>query len=462
MSATLKLILDERKRRAGIVHQAGEIVATAAKAGRPMNAEESEKWTKLHADAEGIRTSVERMEEQRRLELEVAQVQDTAPAGLIPGRELAGGHAEAQRGRVLRAWVRGPKACADLSSEDQVAAKRLGIDLGGTELRLRGFMPKAIRSPRRLEDLKEKAGAGILTAQESALFRTDAELRAEMTTATDPAAIPTGFVSAVEVAMIAEGGMREVARVVRTATGNDLPFPTVNDTGNTGELVAEAVAVAEQAAAISSLTIEAFTYSSKMIPLSLELLQDEAINIEQLVGELAGQRIARILNTHLTTGDGVAKPKGVVTAATLGKTFASNAAVTYLELLDLKHSVKAPYRRNARWMFRDSTLLALKKLVDSQNRPLWAAGIGEGSPDRLDGDPYTVNEDVAAIATVAKSILYGDFSKYLLRDVLDVQLVVLRERYAEKRVVGMFAFSRHDGDLLDAGTNPVKYGQHPV
>lgn len=457
---SLTLILDERKRRAALVAEAGKILSTAATAGRPMTAEESEKWQKMHDDAEGIRTTVERMEAQRNAEASLALVD---PAGrdtaLADPRELPAAHRAAQRARVLRSWLQGPKACAALSSEDQHAAKRMGIDLGGTELTLRGFMPTQLRSHKRLADLSERAQAGLLTDQEQAMFRTPGELRADMTTATDPAAIPTGFVSAVEVAMIAEGGMREVSQVIRTATGNDLPFPTVNDTGNTGELVAEAVAVAELAAAISSLTIEAFTYSSKMIPLSLELLQDEAVNIESLVGGLAGQRIARILNTHLTTGDGAAKPKGVVTAATLGKTFAAVAAVTYLELLDLKHSVTGPYRRNARWMFKDSTLLALKKLVDSQNRPLWAAGIGEGSPDLLDGDPYTTNEDMAALATGNKTILYGDFSKYLLRDVLDVQLVVLRERYAEKRVVGMFAFSRHDGDLLDAGTRPIKYGQ---
>jgi HK97 family phage major capsid protein len=54
-------------------------------------------------------------------------------------------------------------------------------------------------------------------------------------------------------------------------------------------------------------------------------------------------------------------------------------------------------------------------------------------------------------------MLYGALSKYQIRDVRDITLVRLDERYAELGVVAFLAFSRHDGDLLDAGTHPVKY-----
>jgi HK97 family phage major capsid protein len=60
-------------------------------------------------------------------------------------------------------------------------------------------------------------------------------------------------------------------------------------------------------------------------------------------------------------------------------------------------------------------------------------------------------------ATSVKSILFGDFSKYLIRDVADIRLVRMDERYADYDQVGFTAFMRSDGDLLDAGTHPVKY-----
>jgi HK97 family phage major capsid protein len=88
--------------------------------------------------------------------------------------------------------------------------------------------------------------------------------------------------------------------------------------------------------------------------------------------------------------------------------------------------------------------------------PLWRAGMTASEPDTIDGDPYTINQQVESGAA-KKAMLYGLLSKYLIRDVLDITLVRLDERYAELGVVAFLAFSRHDGDLLDAGTHPVKY-----
>jgi len=57
-------------------------------------------------------------------------------------------------------------------------------------------------------------------------------------------------------------------------------------------------------------------------------------------------------------------------------------------------------------------------------------------------------------------LLFGDFQKYIIRDVTGAEAgpVILRlnERYADYGQVGFFLFSRHDGDLLDAGTDPIR------
>jgi hypothetical protein len=60
----------------------------------------------------------------------------------------------------------------------------------------------------------------------------------------------------------------------------------------------------------------------------------------------------------------------------------------------------------------------------------------------------------------AKSMLFGDFSKYIIRDVREVELRRLDERFAVLGQVAFLAFARADGDLLDAGTHPVKYMRH--
>lgn len=347
MSVLLKSIKDKRAERATLVAQAGDILTSAATAGRSLTKEENDRWAKLHADADGLASSVQLMERQLEAEKSAAVLE---PGRTLPtGRELAGGHAEAQRGRVLRAWFGGRKSVEALSGEDQASAPRYGIDLGADRLVVRGFMPQQVRDRRRLESLKDLADAGMLTEQEQRAFCGDAELRADMTTSASSAIVPKSFMAAVEVAMLAFGGMREAANVIRTADGRDLPMPTINDTGNTGEQVDEAVAVAEKEVTVSSVTLKAFTFSSKMIPLSLELLQDEGVNIEALLGGIAGERIARILNNKFTLGAGTTTPKGVVVAATAsGVTTASPTAFTWDELLQLKHSVDPAYRSGGR------------------------------------------------------------------------------------------------------------------
>jgi len=99
----------------------------------------------------------------------------------------------------------------------------------------------------------------------------------------------------------------------------------------------------------------------------------------------------------------------------------------------------------------------LKKLKDGNSLPLWVPELAGGAPQTILGYRYTINNDVAAMAANAKSLLFGDFKKYVIRDVRGISLMRLAERYAEYRQVGFFAFSRHDGDLIDAGTHPIKY-----
>jgi HK97 family phage major capsid protein len=80
-----------------------------------------------------------------------------------------------------------------------------------------------------------------------------------------------------------------------------------------------------------------------------------------------------------------------------------------------------------------------------------------GMPDTILGRPYTINQDMPAATAGLKSVLYGDFSNYHIRDAGNVILLRLEERYADALQVGFLAFLRSDGDLIDAGTNPVKH-----
>jgi HK97 family phage major capsid protein len=175
--------------------------------------------------------------------------------------------------------------------------------------------------------------------------------------------IPQGFVYSLEQALLAYGGVRSVATVIRTDSGNALPYPTMNDTSNKGAILSEATTIgASVDPAFAQLTLNAFKYSSKPILMSYELTQDSAFDLGALVGDWLGTRIARIQNDHFTTGAGTTLPKGLTIAAVLGKAAASMTAIISDEVIDLIHSVDPAYRPNASFMMHDVVLAAIRKL----------------------------------------------------------------------------------------------------
>src|SRR6185295_19548203 len=106
-----------------------------------------------------------------------------------------------------------------------------------------------------------------------------------------------------------------------------------------------------------------YKYSSKMIKVSNELLEDTGVDLVGFIARQLGTRLGRILNTHFTTGDGSAKPSGIITGLSLGKLAGTTGALSFPEIIDLVHSVDASYRKSpsARFMLHDKILAILKK-----------------------------------------------------------------------------------------------------
>jgi HK97 family phage major capsid protein len=147
---------------------------------------------------------------------------------------------------------------------------------------------------------------------------------------------PQSFMNQVEESLKHFSAMRRVATVVPTASGSDMPWPTVDDIANVGELLVENAVVTEQDVAFGQIVFTSYKYSSKLIRVSVELLTDAAPNIEQVLASLFSRRIGRLQNQHFTTGTGTGQPLGVLTTASLGKTGTTGqtATVIYDDLVD--------------------------------------------------------------------------------------------------------------------------------
>lgn len=253
-------------------------------------------------------------------------------------------------------------------------------------------------------------------------------------------------------------GVRQVADVFSTAQGNSLSYPGSDGTAEVGELIAENTTATAADPVFTTVALNVYKYSSKIVAVPFELLQDSQIDVEAFVRKRLAERLGRITNTHFTTGTGSGQPRGVVVGSTLGKTGTTGQTTTVIadDLIDLIHALNYAYRQqgNCKFMMADASFAKVRKLKDSQNRPIFIPGwdgLGKAMPDEILGYPVQVNDDVAAMAANAKSILFGDFKYYKVRDAMDITLFRFADSaYAKLGQVGFLAWLRAGGNLVDA------------
>lgn len=458
------MLKDLVEKRLRLHEQAQAILKKATEEKREkLTAEEQQEFDRLHTEMDDLRQTIDRIQRSEAVEKELAEStkRKTEPnrpavephAGGDPAAPVARQIQATEEDRLqgFRAWLMaGSDLRAQITPQEEEVARRVGFNLGYKQIDIR----LSLRPLKRIEGAED--------------WKPTYRAQGVGTGAGGGFGVPDETMRALEVALLQFGGMRLGATVLRTDLGADLPIPTANDTAQTGMILAENTQVSQQDVVFGQLVLQAFKYSSKMILVSVELLQDNVINLAQFLGTALGTRIGRITNTHFTVGTGTSQPNGIVTASAQGKVGATGQtiSVTYDDLVDLEHSVDPAYRVGARWMMHDSSLKVLKKLKDTTGRPLWVPGtagvasIAGVAPDTVLGYPIIINQDVPVMAANAKSILFGAIGSYLIRDVVNISLLRLDERFADFHQVAFLAFSRHDGDLLNAGTNPVRHYQN--
>ncbi len=454
-----------REKKGRLANEADQILVQAKTENRErLTKEEESKFDTIHEEIEGLSATISRMEKQESVTASLNESQGRRSAPQSPQRTTAtysGVITDRDRGEAFRAWAVAGAPGAELTEHQRSNAQRCGVDLASKRMT---FQLGPSMKPTMPSDMGLKPSAEDIRSWQAQYAEERAALTGlQSTTTTGGYTVADEAMRSLEVALLAYGSMRQTSTVIRTATGGPLPIPTTNDTANKGEIIGENTTSNELEMTFGQLVLDAWKYSSKYILASIEFLQDTSINANQFIGEALGIRIARITNDHFTTGSG-SQPNGIVTAATSSAiTTAAAQTITYDNLVDVEHSVDPAYRTNGRWMMHDSALKLMKKIKvlqysgDTSGTPLWVPGLAAGAPNTILGYPYVINQSMAATGAGTKSVLFGQLDKYIIRDVRDVQVVRLDELFAVLGQVAFLALSRHDGDLLDAGTRPVKY-----
>lgn len=243
--------------------------------------------------------------------------------------------------------------------------------------------------------------------------------------------------------------MRSLATVIRTAAKTDIPVATGRPTAayvneNTASTPSDPTTAQKNLRAKKIVTI---------VQVSEELLADSAFDVEQFLTRQMAVAFAEAEDAAFVAGNGTSQPAGVVQAVTAGPTASGVTALTYDNLIDLYYALPAQYAPRAVFLMKSSTMAYIAKLKDSQNRYLWTPPFGPGQPSTILGRPIYLDENVPAIGTTNRSVIFFDPSYYVIADRTDMEVQRLEELYIASGIKAFRAVRRNDGVLTvaDAG-----------
>ena len=272
--------------------------------------------------------------------------------------------------------------------------------------------------------------------------------------------VPTEFRDKLVDRMLAFGGLAPNVETINTSSGGPLEFPTLDDTGSEGEIIAEnAQYTGGEDLVFGTKVLGAYKYTSSgagsaPLRVSVELLQDAAFDVAALVARKMGERIARAQAAHWVNGSGVGEPEGIMGSnITADETVDVADVIDYDDILDLETLLDPAYEQNAKWIMSKASWSVIRAIVDGATRPLVmeqaVSGIGGKPSPSLLGYPVVIDQealDFGAATGPSSNIALGDWREaYVIRRVANMTIVVNPYTRANFGQVEYVAWERADG-----------------
>jgi len=263
----------------------------------------------------------------------------------------------------------------------------------------------------------------------------------------------------IEYAVDASAVLRAGATVLTTESGEDLRVP--RSTGlSTATIITEGAAITESDPTLSSVTLGAYKYAI-LVQVSSELLNDTSVDLQSYLARETGQAIGLALGNHFINGTGSGQPRGVLADTTAGVTGPTGTATTLgaqgtagqgTDLLnELFGSIAEPYAMSpaAAFLLRNASLTKVKNLKTSAGELVGNSFLANA------GAPFYADAYVPTMAANAKSVLFGDWSRYFVRIVNGLRFESSADFAFDEDKVTFRAILRADGALVN--TDAIKH-----
>ena len=253
---------------------------------------------------------------------------------------------------------------------------------------------------------------------------------------------------------------RSIAHTIRTNSGSRT-IPIAADNG-AASWVEEGNAISESDLTFNAQTLSAYKLACA-IRVSNELLNDSAFDIASHIANRFGVRFGNAEENAFINGTGPSsnpattpsQPTGILTSLTTAAVTTADAqSISFDDIYKLYYALKAPYRKKAKFLCNEATLLKLMLIKDNNGQYLWKPGLEVGKPDTILGHEVLTSTFMPTFTGTPASdagkkvLLFGDFNYYWIADRTNRTLKRLNELYAATDQVGFIGTQRVDGKLI--------------
>ena len=238
--------------------------------------------------------------------------------------------------------------------------------------------------------------------------------------------------------------LRRLGTVLKTT--KTMKIPRVVEEGSAAWIPeGEIVRVSETT--FGEIVLDAYKLAKRIL-VSDELLEDADFDVEDFIYQMFVHAIAKAEEAAFFTGDGNGKPLGIIHQAEVGFTSESVGNINYDDVLNLIHSIKSPYRKNAALIMSEDAITKLLSIPHYHGNSPWEISLQDDVPNQLFGYPVYTTNYLDRVEGGSKPILFGDFSYYwiIIRD--DVSVKVLNELYHDDGQIGYIAREYLDAKLI--------------
>lgn len=227
----------------------------------------------------------------------------------------------------------------------------------------------------------------------------------------------------------------------------DLVFPKFDkDKGPSASYAEEFTALTSKSGSFTGITLSGYLVGA-LTKVSVSLINNTEFDLTAYVVNKIAEAIAEFLEGQLLAGSDV-KMAGLK-SCTQEVTSAAVTAITSDELIDLQMKVKQRFQGACSWIMSNNTFKAIRKLKNAEGDYLMNRDLTNEFSWNLLGKKVYVSDAMPDIAGGAVPIFYGDFSGLYVKLAEDVNVQVLKERYAEEHVVGVIAWAEIDSKIVE-------------